>query len=145
MGSANINQRSMDGSRDTEIAMGAFQEGYTLRNASSQDTALPCGDVSCFRRTLWREHMTNGGPLPPEALDPSSEACARWVSKQGNAGWAMFSANSVMPMPCHIMTYPLAVAPNGSVGPLPGCEEFPDTGGRVAGTKSTTLPGALTS
>lgn len=28
-GSANINQRSMDGSRDTEIAMGAFQPRYT--------------------------------------------------------------------------------------------------------------------
>jgi len=25
IGSANINQRSMDGGRDTEIAMGAFQ------------------------------------------------------------------------------------------------------------------------
>ena len=30
MGSANINQRSLDGSRDTEIAMGAYQPTYTL-------------------------------------------------------------------------------------------------------------------
>lgn len=29
MGSANINQRSMDGSRDTEIAMGAYQPHHT--------------------------------------------------------------------------------------------------------------------
>lgn len=29
MGSANINQRSLDGSRDTEIAMGAYQPKYT--------------------------------------------------------------------------------------------------------------------
>ena len=29
MGSANINQRSLDGSRDTEIAMGAYQPTYT--------------------------------------------------------------------------------------------------------------------
>ena len=28
-GSANINQRSMDGSRDTEIAMGGYQPHYT--------------------------------------------------------------------------------------------------------------------
>lgn len=28
-GSANINQRSMDGSRDTEIAMGGFQPHHT--------------------------------------------------------------------------------------------------------------------
>lgn len=29
IGSANINQRSMDGSRDTEIAMGAYQPNHT--------------------------------------------------------------------------------------------------------------------
>ena len=30
IGSANINQRSMDGSRDTEIAMGAYQPHYSM-------------------------------------------------------------------------------------------------------------------
>lgn len=29
LGSANINQRSMSGSRDTEIAMGAYQPNHT--------------------------------------------------------------------------------------------------------------------
>lgn len=29
MGSANINQRSLEGTRDTEIAMGAYQPHYT--------------------------------------------------------------------------------------------------------------------
>lgn len=29
LGSANINERSMDGSRDTEIAMGAYQPHHT--------------------------------------------------------------------------------------------------------------------
>lgn len=29
LGSANINQRSLDGSRDTEIATGAYQPNYT--------------------------------------------------------------------------------------------------------------------
>lgn len=29
LGSANINQRSMEGTRDTEIAMGAYQPEYT--------------------------------------------------------------------------------------------------------------------
>ena len=32
IGSANINQRSMDGSRDTEIAMGAFQPKHCVGN-----------------------------------------------------------------------------------------------------------------
>lgn len=33
IGSANINQRSMDGSRDTEIAMGAFQPNHCIGNS----------------------------------------------------------------------------------------------------------------
>lgn len=32
IGSANINQRSMAGSRDTEIAMGGYQPHYTWAN-----------------------------------------------------------------------------------------------------------------
>jgi phospholipase D1/2 len=35
MGSANVNQRSLDGSRDTEIAMGAYQPTYTWARKSS--------------------------------------------------------------------------------------------------------------
>lgn len=35
IGSANINQRSMDGSRDTEIAMGAYQPHYSWARSSS--------------------------------------------------------------------------------------------------------------
>ena len=41
IGSANINQRSLDGSRDTEIAMGAYQPKYTLPEKNS----LPRGQV----------------------------------------------------------------------------------------------------
>jgi len=35
IGSANINQRSMDGSRDTEIAMGAYQPHYSWAGSGS--------------------------------------------------------------------------------------------------------------
>lgn len=35
MGSANINQRSLSGSRDTEIAMGAYQPHHTWANKES--------------------------------------------------------------------------------------------------------------
>lgn len=41
-GSANINQRSMDGSRDTEIAMGGFQPHYTW----ARKLTHPLGQVS---------------------------------------------------------------------------------------------------
>jgi phospholipase D1/2 len=35
IGSANINQRSMDGSRDTEITMGAYQPHYSWAGSGS--------------------------------------------------------------------------------------------------------------
>lgn len=57
VGSANINQRSLDGTRDTEICIGAFQEGYTLHHWSQP---LPRGQVSGFRRALWKEHLQVG-------------------------------------------------------------------------------------
>lgn len=41
-GSANINQRSMDGSRDTEIAMGGYQPHYSW----AQKRRHPMGQVS---------------------------------------------------------------------------------------------------
>lgn len=44
LGSANINQRSMEGTRDTEIAMGAYQPHYTWAKKS----AHPYGQVQCF-------------------------------------------------------------------------------------------------
>ena len=42
IGSANINQRSMEGSRDTEIAMGAYQPHYKWAG----NTDPPRGQVS---------------------------------------------------------------------------------------------------
>jgi len=42
LGSANINQRSMEGTRDTEIAMGAYQPHHTWARLST----YPRGQVS---------------------------------------------------------------------------------------------------
>lgn len=41
LGSANINQRSMEGTRDTEIAMGAYQPHYTW----ARQRSYPRGQV----------------------------------------------------------------------------------------------------
>jgi phospholipase D1/2 len=47
IGSANINQRSMEGIRDTEIAMGAYQPQYTWANKLS----APRGQV--IATSIW--------------------------------------------------------------------------------------------
>ena len=46
LGSANINQRSMEGTRDTEIAMGAYQPYHTWANKRSS----PHGQVSLTKQ-----------------------------------------------------------------------------------------------
>eukprot|EP00775_Hariotina_reticulata_P010522 gene10522-10682_t len=140
VGSANINQRSLDGTRDSEIAIGAFQEGHTLqRNLAGP---LPQGQVAGFRKALWQEHL---GALPPEVQDPSSLQCMRTVTALANDNWAHFVSSEVLPLPHgHIMTYPEWVDSSGQVSVLPDYEEFPDLGGKVMGTKSAVLPAALT-
>ncbi|GBF94843.1 phospholipase D gamma [Raphidocelis subcapitata] len=141
IGSANINQRSMDGSRDTEIAVGLLQAGYTLDGDGSGP--LPRGQVAGFRQALLKEHI---GSVLREAEDPSDLACARRLRAIGDANWVAWSRDDdCAPMPSgHLMTYPVAVAPSGAVGPLPGAETFPDLGGRVLGQRGGTLPVVLT-
>ena len=49
LGSANINQRSMEGTRDTEIAMGAYQPNYTWarRQSSPLGQVMSLNETSC--------------------------------------------------------------------------------------------------
>ncbi|KAJ0530268.1 putative phospholipase D [Helianthus annuus] len=51
VGSANINQRSMDGARDSEIAMGAYQPHHIATRTPAR------GQVHGFRMALWYEHL----------------------------------------------------------------------------------------
>eukprot|EP00775_Hariotina_reticulata_P006308 gene6308-6543_t len=139
VGSANINQRSLDGSRDTEIAIGAFQDGYVLRSTRDQ---LPLGQVAGFRKTLWKEHL---GDISPVYDDPTSLECMRAMQNLAKANWQVYCGPEARPLPHgFLMPYPNLVGDDGSVTPLPDCEEFPDLGGKILGTKSTVLPGLLT-
>lgn len=45
LGSANINQRSMGGSRDTEIAMGAYQPHHTWAKKQRHPRGQVCFDL----------------------------------------------------------------------------------------------------
>ncbi|KAF2323242.1 hypothetical protein GH714_034289 [Hevea brasiliensis] len=78
IGSANINQRSMDGARDSEIAMGAYQP-YHL---STRQPAR--GQVHGFRMALWYEHL---GMLDDAFLIPESEECVRKVNQIADKYW----------------------------------------------------------
>ncbi|KAF8690625.1 hypothetical protein HU200_040996 [Digitaria exilis] len=136
IGSANINQRSMDGSRDTEIAMGAYQPHYSWARSGSP----PRGQVYGYRMSLWAEHL---GTVEECFRRPESEECVQWVNQVADDNWASYVSPQMVDMRGHLLRYPVRVEQDGRVGPLPGQEIFPDVGGKVMGTHSS-LPNALT-
>lgn len=135
IGSANINQRSMDGARDTEIAMGAYQPHHLAAQAPAR------GQIHGFRMSLWFEHC---GFLDDVFLQPWSLACMQKVNGRADELWALFSQDQVVDLPGHLLTYPAVVGRDGSVSELPGFTCFPDTQAKVSGTVSSTLPEILT-
>ncbi|XP_057774702.1 phospholipase D delta-like isoform X1 [Salvia miltiorrhiza] len=136
IGSANINQRSMAGSRDTEIAMGAYQPHYTW----SKRKEHPCGQVYGYRMSLWAEHL---GTIKDCFKRPESLDCVRYVNSVAEDNWRRYTRAQFTPLQGHILKYPVRIDSNGKVKPLPGQETFPDVGGKVLGAPSS-LPDALT-
>ncbi|KAL5697991.1 phospholipase D [Ranunculus cassubicifolius] len=136
IGSANINQRSMDGARDSEIAMGAYQP-YHL---STRQPAR--GQIHGFRMSLWYEHL---GMLDDSFLKPESEECIQKVNNIAQKYWDLFASETLdHDLPGHLLTYPVGVTYDGQVTELPGMEFFPDTKAKVLGVKSDYLPPILT-
>ncbi|KAH7848168.1 hypothetical protein Vadar_034588 [Vaccinium darrowii] len=127
LGSANINQRSLEGTRDTEIAMGAYQPRHTWADKQCP----PHGQIYGYRMSLWAEHI---GGLEECFQQPESIECARRVRTLGEENWKQFVADEVTEMKGHLLKYPLEVDRMGKVNPLPGCKEFPDMGGKITGS-----------
>ncbi|KAG6522403.1 hypothetical protein ZIOFF_019543 [Zingiber officinale] len=132
LGSANINQRSMDGSRDTEIAMGAYQPQHTWAGKK-----LPQGQVHGYRMSLWAEHLGMDAHLnDAHSLEcashikkPYSLECVKFVNRVAEENWFRYTAEDIIPLRGHLLKYPIQVAADGEVMSLPGQETFPDVGG----------------
>ncbi|CAL4920042.1 unnamed protein product [Urochloa decumbens] len=137
IGSANINQRSMEGSRDTEIAMGAYQPHYKW----AENTCPPRGQVHGYRMSLWAEHL--GGAVEECFRRPETEDCVRRVKEMAEENWGRYVSPDMEETRGHLLRYPVQVGKDGGVGPLPEHECFPDVGGKVLGAQSS-LPNALT-
>ncbi|CAL0303329.1 unnamed protein product [Lupinus luteus] len=127
LGSANINQRSMEGTRDSEIAMGAYQPNHTWERKYSH----PLGQIHGYRMSLWAEHT---GTIEECFLQPESLECVRRVRAMGEMNWKQFAADEISEMRGHLLKYPVEVDRRGRVRSLPGHEEFPDVGGKIVGS-----------
>ncbi|KAL9167475.1 hypothetical protein ABFS82_05G100600 [Erythranthe guttata] len=124
IGSANINQRSMAGYRDTEIAMGAYQPHYTWAKKKEHPLEhLGCIE-NCFKN--------------PENLE-----CVKYTNSIADNNWKRYIAEEYSSLQGHILKYPVKVEVDGKVNHLPGQKLFPDVGGLVLGNP-TCLPDLIT-
>ncbi|WOL00121.1 hypothetical protein Cni_G08834 [Canna indica] len=127
IGSANINQRSLEGTRDTEIAMGAYQPEHTWERQFSG----PRGQIFGYRMSLWAEHL---GTIEDCFTIPESLECMQRVRELGQMNWRQYVADDITEMNAHLLKYPVEVDRRGKVKPLPGYETFPDIGGNICGS-----------
>ncbi|XP_027084058.1 phospholipase D alpha 1-like [Coffea arabica] len=138
VGSANINQRSMDGARDTEIAMGGYQPHH-LSNAEPAQ-----GSIFRFRMALWLEHLDVHDYV---FYHPGTLECVRQVNLLAERNWELYSSDTFPDnenLSAQLLRYPVNVSRDGIITALPGLDFFPDTKARVLGTKSDYLPPILT-
>ncbi|MCE0482556.1 hypothetical protein HAX54_041415 [Datura stramonium] len=137
VGSANINQRSLAGSKDTEIAMGAYQPHY----AWTEKQRHPRGQIYGYRMSLWAEHL---GRIEECFEEPEALTCVRRVNKVAEDNWKSYTAEDFTPLQGHLLKYPIHVGADGKIGPLPGYENFPDLGGKILGNHAPAIPDVLT-
>ena len=138
IGSANINERSMEGNRDSEMACGAYQ---CKNDSKSVEDATNIGNVHIFRLALWAEHC---GVHLPEHLQPSSLKCMQVMNDIGNKNLDRYLTSDARNSESHLMSYPLRVNHDGKLVKYRGWSVFPDTGGNICGADSTFLPDSLT-
>ncbi|KAL6972727.1 Phospholipase D alpha 4 [Sarracenia purpurea var. burkii] len=137
IGSANVNQRSMDGQRDTEIAIGCYQQKDGEHKASCR------GDIHAYRMSLWYEHTGQAEELFREA---HTLECVKRIHSTGEKMWKIYSGEEVTGMEgVHLVIYPISVNSDGSVEDLEdGGRYFPDTRTLVKGKRSKILPSIAT-
>jgi len=133
IGTANINQRSMDGCRDSEIMMTSWQPAHLATPAS-----IPKGDVHGFRLHAWASIT---GQMDETFYNPSRPECVKAMNDIANENWKKYMGNEAVDMDSHLLPFPLEFNA-GKIGPRTGLIDgnFPDTKGSVLGKKSLLLP-----
>lgn len=145
MGSANLNERSMCGVRDTELAFSAFQPNHRFNGDAVSGQKLPRGEVSRFRRRLWAEHALTADQkqFPASLDDPGSLECMREMQRIGRENWAFYISESAAQLPSHLLMYPYEVDRDGAISST--IPEFPDTKANVLGSIWGVVPNILVS
>ncbi|WNG31650.1 hypothetical protein F0U62_21285 [Cystobacter fuscus] len=105
LGSANLNERSLAGNRDTEIVC-------WLRPSSSEDTKSCMEKIRGFRMNqLWEEHFGGLKALPAKSEEPHSRECVNAVREKGDANYFGFRSMSAAPVG-HLCRWPFTIVGN---------------------------------
>ena len=138
VGSANINQRSLGGNRDSEICIGGYQPSQTRDTTKGS----PKGAIHTFRLALWSAHL---GGYDHAWDSPNSKECLSQVRSVTASNWSSYTAPVPQHSPVHLLPYPISISRSGEVSALPApFHTFPDTSAAVLGSKSGYLPAKLT-
>merc|ERR1719369_198147 len=133
VGSANINQRSLGGNRDSEIAFGGWQPSCTTETDGD-----PRGAIHTFRMALWAAHL---GGVYEEVLNPGSMESVQKVQEISTEYWDRYKEEDPEHEDVKLCRYPVHIDEDGVVSAL---EEpfncFPDTIAPVLGAKSNYMP-----
>ena len=129
IGTANINQRSMDGCRDSEIMMTSWQPDHLATKES-----IPKGDVHAFRLHTWASIT---GQMNEAFRNPSSPQCVNAMNKIADQNWKEYLGEDTVDMESHLLPFPLEFR-GGEIKPRTGLNggKFPDTNASVLGQKS---------
>jgi len=131
VGSANINERSQSGDRDTEIAVGSFQPHVKDPLKTK---------IHRFRMCLWGEHFGTSGP---DFVFPGTKKATHTINNIAHENWQLYNGEKVVDMHSHIMTYPVTASDvDGSIKPT--VEFIPDTKALITGGFYVSIPVHLT-
>ena len=135
IGTANINQRSMDGCRDTEIMMTSWHPDHLATEES-----IPKGDIHGYRMHIWAS-ITN--EMHDSFRDPKSSECVRKMNEIAESNWQKYIGDEVVEMESHLLPLPVEFFGKDK-GVLARRDlkngVFTDTSAEVKGNKSLMLP-----
>ena len=136
IGSANINQRSLDGTRDSELVQASWQPEYPATK-----TSVARGEVHGFRLHCWT-HLT--GVMENSFRDPASLECVRRFNTLAETNWEAYTQKEVCEMDASLMPYPIIVEEDGSISAKTQNGNFPDTDASILGSESIAMPEIVT-
>lgn len=76
--------------------------------------------------------------------EPERLECVRKVNDIADNNWRRYVSEESSLLQGHLLKYPVQVDSDGKINSLPDCENFPDTGGKILGIHSNTIPDILT-